>query len=137
MKILNVAAIVAATALSACAFSQGRPGGPPGGGPGGPGGFGGGMRGRMTPQEAADRMVQMMTPMLGLTTAQQAKLKAIVLKNQLAIKKIRDGQEAQIKKILTPDQVKKMSSMPRGGGPGGPGGGGRGGAPGGGMRRGG
>lgn len=133
MKILNVAAIVAAAALSACAFSQGRPGGPPGGGPGGPGGGFGGGRGRMTPQEAADRMVQMMTPMLNLTPAQQAKVKAIVLKNQLAIKKIRDGQEAEIKKVLTADQVKKMAAMPR---PGGPGGGMRGG-PGGGGRRGG
>ncbi len=130
MKILNVAAIVAAAALSACAFSQGRPGGPPGG-PGGPGGFGGG-RGRMTPQEQADRTVQMLTPLLGLTPAQAAKVKAIVLKNALEIKKIRDGQEAQIKKVLTPDQIKKMASMPRpgAGGRGGPGGGG-------GMRRGG
>jgi Spy/CpxP family protein refolding chaperone len=122
MKLSNVAAIVAVAALSAAACAQ-RPGM---GGPGGPGGMGGFRR--MTPQQQADRQTDMMAQMLGLTAAQKAKVHALILKNALQIKKIRDGQEAQIKKLLTPDQVKKMGSMPgpggfggRPGGPGGPG----------------
>lgn len=140
MKVLNVAAIVAAVALSAVAISQGPgrgPGGPGGGmrgGPGGPGGPGGGFRQR-SPQEMADRTSQMLTQFLGLTPAQTAKVKAIILKNQTAIKKLRDAQDAEIKKVLTPAQAKKMTSMPRGGMRGGPGGGGPGG-PGGGRGRG-
>ena len=115
MKLSNVAAIVAVAALSAAACAQGRPGGfgmgrPGMGGPGGPGGFG---RGPMTPEQQAQRTVQRLTEALGLTPAQQAKVKAIALKNAILIKKIRDGQEAQIKKVLTADQAKKLAAMPR------------------------
>jgi hypothetical protein len=82
----------------------------------------------MTPEQQAERTVQRLTEALGLTPAQQAKVKAIALKNAILMKKIRDGQEAQIKKVLTADQAKKLASMPRGGfgggrpGMGGPGG---------------
>ncbi len=130
MKILNVAAIVAVTAAAALGSAQGRPpmGRPPMGGPG-MGGPGGGGRSR-DPKEQAERQTQMMTQMLGLNAAQQAKVKAIILKSALEMKHVRDAQLASLNKVLTADQQKKLASMR------GPGGGMRGG-PGGGMRRGG
>ncbi len=125
MKISNVAAIVAMAALSVAASAQGRP---PQGGPGGGMGRGGGMMmggGRRSPQEQAEMQTRMMTQMLSLTPAQAAKVKAIALKAAMDMKKVRDAQAAALKKVLTPDQVKKMESMrgPGGGrGMGGPGG---------------
>ena len=91
-------------------------------------------RGR-DPKEQAERQTQMMTQMLGLNAAQQAKVKAIIRKSAVEMKRVRDAQLASLKKVLTADQQKKLESMR------GPGGGmGRGpgmGGPGGGMRRGG
>lgn len=105
MKTLNVAAILAVAALSAIGISQ-RPG-----------------MGR-DPKQMAERQTSMMTQTLNLTPAQQAKVKAILLKSATEMKKIRDAQNAAIKKILTPAQIKQMEGMRRGmGGPGGPGGG--------------
>lgn len=121
MKISNVSAIIAAIGLSAVVLAQGPMGGPPGGGRGGRGGGMMGMGRRMDPKQQADRMTQMMTQMLSLTPAQQAKVKAIALKAAMDTKKIRDAQEAAIKKVLTPDQQKKLASMAAGGRPGGPG----------------
>ena len=123
MKISNVAAVVAALAVSAVASAQGRP---PMGGPGGGMGRGGGMMGggRRDPKEMAEMQTKMMTQMLTLSPAQQAKVKAIVLKAAMDMKKVRDAQSAALKKVLTPDQMKKMESMRGGGGMGrGPGGG--------------
>lgn len=146
MKILNVAALVAVAALAATGLSQGRP---PMGGPGGPPGgmgMGGGRRPR-SPQETADRQTQMMTQMLGLNAVQQKKVHDIVFRSAVQAQRLRDAQTAEINKLLTPDQKRKMASMrgPGGGmGRGGPGMGGPGmgrGGPGmggpGGMRRGG
>ena len=97
-------------------------GGPPMGGP--PrGGFGGGFgRGPMTPEQQADRTTQRMTQALGLNAAQQKKIHDITLHAAMENKKIRDAQTAAIKRVLTPDQQKKMDAMR---GPGGGMGGGR------------
>lgn len=108
MKILNVAAIAAAATLSAVGISQ-RPG-----------------MGR-DPKQMAERQTTMMTQTLKLTPAQQAKVKSILLNSAMQMKKIRDAQNAAMKKVLTPAQIKQMEGMRRGGGGGGRGmGGGRG-----------
>ena len=129
MKTLHVAAIVAAAALAALGSAQGRPpmGGPPGGMGRPPMGGPGMGRGR-DPKETADRQTQMMTQMLGLSAAQQAKVHAIILHSSMEARRIRDAQMASLKKVLTPAQMAKMDSMRGGGmgrgmaGPGGPGG---------------
>ncbi|MBN9502313.1 MAG: hypothetical protein BGO01_13300 [Armatimonadetes bacterium 55-13] len=111
------------------------------GGPGGPG-----MQRRMMSPE--DRL-KMMSKFLGLTPAQEKKIKPILEdsmkkskairedkkmpedKKREAMKKLRDANNKKIEAILTPEQKKKMEDM-RKRGPGGPGGrgpGGPGGAP--------
>ena len=131
MKITNVAAIVAVAALAAVGSAQRPP-------MGGPGGMGGGMRGPMDPKQQADMMTQRMTETAGLNPAQQAKVKAIMLKSAIEMRKITDARMAALKKVLTPDQMAKVATMRgMGRGPGGPGGpGGMRGGPGGAMGRG-
>ena len=78
------------------------------------------MGGGRDPKQLAERQTTMMTQMLALTPAQQAKIKAIILKSAMEMKKVRDAQNAAIKKVLTPAQMQKMEGMRRGmGGPGG------------------
>lgn len=137
MKILNLAALVAVTAAAALGSAQGRPpmGGPGMGGPGG-------MRGPMTPQQQADMMTGRMAQMAGLTPAEQAKIKPIMLKYAISAKRLQDERMAALKKVLPADKMAKLATMRgMGGGRPGMGGPGMGGRPGmggpGGMRRGG
>ena len=127
MKISNLAALVAVSALAATGLSQGRPG------------MGGG-RGPRSPQETADRQTQMMTQALGLNAAQQKQLHAIIFKSAVDAQHRREAQRAAIMKMLSADQRRKFDAMGPGMGRGGPGGPGMGrpgmGGPGG-MRRGG
>lgn len=120
MKVLHVVVATSALAIAALSAAQGPgQGRPPMGGPGGGPGMG---RMRMDPKQMADRMGQA----LGLTAAQKSKILAIYTKSAADQRKIRDAQQAAIKKVLTPAQQQKLASMrgPGGmrGGMGGPGG---------------
>lgn len=112
MKMSKSVFVAGVVAISCVVLAQGRP---PMGGPGGPGRMGGGGFGRrLDPKEGAERQTQMMTQMLKLSPAQATKIKAIIFKSLMEQKKIRDQQQAAIKKVLTAAQQKQMESM-RGG----------------------
>lgn len=151
MKLKSIL-IVAALVASCVAFTQGAGAPPKGGAPGqggfgrgpggGQGGPGGGFRMR-TPKERVDRLAKT----LGLTDAQKKKLLPIYeasakkgkelfenkkltdQQKRAAFMKMREENNAKIKKILTAAQIKKMEEMRQRGpggpgrGPGGPGGG--------------